>query len=237
VPILSVSTCSAIGLIVARSDSSRLPGKALLPVAGRHLVGYVIERARRIRGLDSVVLATTDRPIDDVLARYATECGIAVFRGSANDVARRLCDCASEKGADYLVRMNGDSPFLDPSLVEEGLGRIADGFDLITSVTGSTFPYGVSVEIVRRETLCVALTDMSAEDREHVTRYFYRNASRYRICELTSDLPELSAARIVVDTPEDLAVFEHVVDALGSEALSAGYSQVAPLYIRMGHTR
>jgi spore coat polysaccharide biosynthesis protein SpsF len=226
-----------VGVIAARSDSSRLPGKALRMVADRPLVGYVIERAKRIGGLAALALATTDRPVDDELAAFARACGVGVCRGATDDVAGRLHACAAGFGADYLVRLNGDSPFLDPASLEEGLAQAAEGYDVITSVPGRTFPYGVSVEIVRCAALRDALPKMTAEDREHVMPYFYRNATSYRIRELSSPRPELAEARMVVDTEEDLRVFEQVVATLGDAALTASYVDVAPLYLAAGHTR
>jgi spore coat polysaccharide biosynthesis protein SpsF len=226
-----------VGVVVARSDSSRLPGKAMRSVAGLPLIGYAIERAMRIERLHDLLLATTDRPVDDDLASYARSRAMGVFRGDTDDVAGRLLACAQSSGCDYLVRLNGDSPFLDPGLVEQGLRFTGEGFDVITSVPGRTFPYGVSAEIIRVSAMAEAHPLMTAEEREHVTQHFYRNRDHYRICEITSPAPELAAARMVVDTEDDLRAFEQVVGLLGDSVLTADYQTVAPYYLEMGHVR
>jgi spore coat polysaccharide biosynthesis protein SpsF len=152
-------------------------------------------------------------------------------------VTKRLLDCSSSSEADYLIRLNADSPFLDPALVTEGLARIREGYDLITNIIGRTFPYGVSVEIIRREALRLAYTDLPPQDREHVTACFYSDPSAFRIYSMTSDSPELSAARMVVDTEEDLLRFKKVVHALGDDALTADYRQAAACYLSVDTNR
>ena len=228
---------SVAGVVLARTDSSRLPGKVLTPVLGRPVVGYVFERAAKASGLRGLALATTDRPADDELARYAASLGVPVFRGDVDDVAGRVLACAEDLGVDYALRLNGDSPFLDPHLIEQGLELLAENPDVVTSVRGKTFPYGVSVEIVRVAALAQAHQLMTPDEREHVTAHFYRNADRYRISELTSPAPELAAARMVVDNEDDLRAFEAVIAQLGDDALSADFRRVAPYYLELGRLR
>lgn len=217
-----------IGVVLARLDSSRLPGKSLRLCAGLPLVGHAVARARQVAGLAELVLATTDRAIDDPLADYAAAERLALFRGSTADVAGRALACARERGADYLLRINGDSPFLDPALVGEGLTACAEQPDLVTNLLGRTFPYGISLELVRTASLARAHAAMAdAAEREHVTKYFYDHAAEFRVRSLVSPVPELAAARLVVDTPEDLARFERLAERLGPRLHSAPFEEVA----------
>ena len=202
-----------------------------MPAAGRPLVGYVIERARRIANLTELVFATSDRSVDDELAEYVETCGVSLFRGDAADVAGRALAAADLYGAEYVLRLNGDSPFPDPVLIGRGIELLADQPDMVTNLVGRTFPYGVSVEIIARSALAHAHPQMSVEEREHVTAYFYRNDSLYRVASMTSDSPEIAAARMVVDTAEDMGSFRKVVHALGDSALTADYRKVANCYL------
>lgn len=104
-------------VIQARLDSARFPGKALAPLAGRPILSHVIARARRISLADDIVLATSDRAVDDPLAALAREEGIAVFRGSLGDVVRRTLDCALTHEFEVVARLCGDSPFLSPGFL------------------------------------------------------------------------------------------------------------------------
>jgi len=62
--------------------STRLPGKSLMDLAGQPLVGRVLERVKRCKSMDEIVLATPDTAIDDVLAQLAEVYGVSLFRGS-----------------------------------------------------------------------------------------------------------------------------------------------------------
>ncbi|ABB40472.1 acylneuraminate cytidylyltransferase [Oleidesulfovibrio alaskensis G20] len=111
-------------IILARLDSTRLPGKALRTAAGKEMLGYVVERARMVRGVSEIVLATTDRTVDDRLEEYAAACDLAVFRGSDVDVAGRVAACVRWRGWDAFVRINGDSPFIDPQTISSAVNLL-----------------------------------------------------------------------------------------------------------------
>ena len=226
----------AIGIIPARLDSKRLASKALRDILGRPLVQYVIERARGARSLTAIVLATSSRPVDDALADCAPRLGVDVFRGSAHNVAERCASCARQHGADFFVRLNADSPFPDPSLIEEGLRQVAGAApaDLVTNLPGRTFPYGISVEVVNVATLLRILPTLSGEEAEHVTQRFYGQPDAFAIRRLVSPKPELQGARLVVDTEDDLSAFRALVRSLGPRVMEARFDEVAALALRQG---
>ena len=223
---------SIIGIIPARVDSTRLPGKVLRQVNGIPLIGYVIARAKRIPNLEALVLATTGRSIDDQLCEYALSQDAAFYRGDPYDVALRVLRCAKKFGSDYFVRLNADSPFLDPDLIAQGMACCQDGrTELVTNLIDRTFPYGIAVEIIKTEAFERAYRHMrTAEEREHVTYYLYRHQEEFEIQTLTSPCPKLSRARLVVDTKADFEMFACVLSQLGETAFTAGYRQVAELY-------
>jgi spore coat polysaccharide biosynthesis protein SpsF (cytidylyltransferase family) len=132
-----------IGIISARLGSKRLPNKAMREVNGVPLIGYVIFRAKRIKGLDNIVLATTHRYSDKPLVKYALTQNISIYQGEVNDVANRFLNCAKMFDSDYMVRMNGDSPFIDPTLITRGIRNCHNNkIEAITDLIGHTFPYG-----------------------------------------------------------------------------------------------
>ena len=123
-----------VAIVLARMDSRRLPGKAMSLINGLPLIHYVLQRAFNIPGVDRVVLATTTRAIDDVLVDYAASQGASTYRGSADDVAGRMLDAAVEYDATFLMRINGDSLFIDPSLIAAGIARCDHTTDLVTNL-------------------------------------------------------------------------------------------------------
>lgn len=224
-----------IGVILARTDSARLPGKVLQHVHGIPLIGYVIERAKAIQGLAHVVLATTDRSVDDSLADYAHKQNIAVYRGDTQDVAFRTLQCAKIYQSDYFIRLNGDSPFLDLALISEGIAYCQrQQVDIVTNLIGRTYPYGISVEIIRTAFYEQIYHQIeSQEDREHVTRYLYQNSEQFAMHALTLSPPYTGNARLVVDTPDDIRKFEQAVHYLGQDVYTSGFQTIVDIYQKL----
>lgn len=210
-------------------DSRRLPGKLLQEVHGVPLIGYVVRRAINISVDIPVILATTGRRVDDPLVRTCANLGIDAHRGSL-DVTDRLLSCARHHNSEWIIRVNGDSPFLDFGLIREGLARRKPGTDLVTNLPGRSFPYGVTVEIIKTACLETASDKMPDTDREHVTKYFYQHSDAFEIEEILSNRPDVADERLVVDTPDDLERFRRVVRILGTTTASAGFVEAAEAY-------
>ena len=124
-----------VGVVVAaRTSSTRLPGKALLPLQGVPMLTFLL---RRLQGLQSgaVILATTDLPVDDELATLATREKIGVFRGSESDLVARYVGAAKQFGLDTVARVTADCPFVDAELVDWCATRAVefDHFDVATT--------------------------------------------------------------------------------------------------------
>ena len=193
-------------IIFSRMGSSRLPGKALRHIAGEPLIKRVIDRVSKVKNLSTIVVATSNSTTDDRLTQYIQSLNIEVFRGAAHDVLNRAVSCASYLGVDKFVRINGDSPFIDPELLEKGIEMWTDpSLDLISNVFPRTYPVGMSVEIIKTDSLkkIMGLT-ADSYDTEHVTRFFYKNPEKFRILNFESGRSELRKVRLAVDTEEDL---------------------------------
>lgn len=206
------------GIILARMDSRRVPGKALLNIAGRPLLSWLLLRARRCVGIDgNLVLATTDRPVDDSLASFAEQQGLGLFRGDACDVAGRVLAAARQFDLDAFVRLNGDSPLLPIVEMDRGIAQLkAENLDLVTNLRPRRFPYGVSIEIVRTTVLAATWPEMTASDCEHVTQALYHRLDRLRWANLTHDGPDLAHRRLTIDEPADIDAFDQCLSDFGA---------------------
>lgn len=220
-----------VGIIVqARMSSWRLPGKVLAPLAGRPLLGRLLDALRQAKEPDLLLVATSADASDDPVAAFCQSEGAPCFRGPLDDVAARFLAAAEAYGLDAFVRICGDSPLLDPRLVDEAVAlfRAADA-DLVTNVLRRTFPKGQSVEVVRTQSLRRAVAAMTdAQDREHVTRHFYACPERYRIRAFESG-GDFGGTNLCVDTPEDLARVERLFSLLETPAWSCGWRQILAL--------
>lgn len=205
-----------VAIVQARMSSRRLPGKVLHRIAGKPLLGYLLERLRRCRTLDAVLVATSVHPDDDAIARFCESLGVPCHRGPLNDVAGRFLGALDRTGADAFVRVNGDSPLLDPNLIDIAVTRFKGrDADLVTNVLRRTYPSGQSVEVVRAFAFRRAYRLMTEPpDFEHVTRVFYRLRDRFRLIGFESPT-DRSGVRLAVDTPEDLATFAAIVARMG----------------------
>jgi spore coat polysaccharide biosynthesis protein SpsF len=190
--------------------STRLPGKALAPLAGRSLVGWCLDRLRlTVPGV--VLLATTWKPEDDVLEREASARNIRTFRGPAEDVLRRFRLAATSVGARYLVRATADNPAVDIDAPVRLLRLIAaTGADYVVECG---LPYGAGVEVMSMSALQRAdarVTD--PQDREHVTLAMRRDQRWFNALEVSAPVRlRRSDLRLTVDTDEDLRFMREVL--------------------------
>jgi spore coat polysaccharide biosynthesis protein SpsF len=218
--------------IEARMTSSRLPGKVLLPVLGRPLLEHMVERLRRSRRIDAIVLATTAEAASDPLEALAAELGIGCFRGSEDDVLARVLGAAQASGADIIVETTGDCPLIDPTwldvVVDAYLGD--GGCDFCSNTLTETFPRGTDVRVFSTEALAeVAQATQDPADREHVSLYFWTHPERYHLREVRSPDPTLGSLRLTVDTPEDLALVRAVFERLYPQSPAFGLDEIATL--------
>lgn len=202
-----------IGAIIpARMSSQRLPGKVLLPLAGKPVLKYVVEAARR--AVPRVVVATSLETSDDPIAKFCSENNVPCFRGSLSDVAGRFLRALEHTGWEAAVRVSADSPLLDWRLIKLAVIIFEPGgIDVVTNVYPRTFPKGQSVEVVAYDALRRAYPNMSLAEREHVTSYFYANSGRWQVKNFVSG-HDWSSIRLCVDTPEDMAMIEFTVRRL-----------------------
>jgi spore coat polysaccharide biosynthesis protein SpsF len=202
--------------IEARMTSSRLPGKVLLEAAGKPLLEHMIERLRQVRGLDAIVIATTEESSSDPIAELAGRLEVGCFRGSEEDVLARVLGAAEAHGAELIVEATGDCPLIDPRVVDRVLDRfLAGGVDYCSNTLERTYPRGMDVQAFPTAVLAevAGLTDDPA-DREHVSLYIYEHPERYRLRSVVSDRPEAADVRLTVDTPEDYALIREIFDVL-----------------------
>ncbi len=213
----------AVALIQARLGSSRLPGKVLLPLAGRPVLAHVVERCRATPGVEGVVVATTEAAEDDAVAACARAWGAEVFRGSAEDVLGRFAAAAQVFPARDYVRITADCPLTDPQIVAAVLAAHGTGgYDFSYNEVPTDFPRGYDVEVVKGETLTwLAAHCQDPTSREHVTAYFFEHGTDFKIFKLPPARAEadFSRFRLVLDEPSDYELLRRIFDRLARKRL------------------
>jgi spore coat polysaccharide biosynthesis protein SpsF len=224
-----------VAIIQARMSSSRLPGKVLMPIAGRPAILLMAERVRRARSVDAVCLATSVDPSDDALAACVEEAGIAVYRGSLDDVLERFVGAARVHSAEIVVRLTGDCPLIDPELIDEAAGLIASGgCDYASNSDPPTFPDGLDVEAMTVAALEIASAEATlGSEREHVTLFIRNHPERFRAGHVRSPV-DLSALRWTVDYPDDLARVRALAEGVAGDPVLATRSDFLSVDERLG---
>ncbi|MGA8117869.1 MAG: glycosyltransferase family protein [Actinocatenispora sp.] len=207
-----------LGIIQARMGSTRLPGKVLLPLAGRSVLGWVVRAARASQAVDDLVVATTTDPSDDAVVAEAEAHSVHIVRGPTQDVLARFRQALDGTDADAVVRFTSDCPLLDPALVRATVGawRAAPWLDYVSTAMPHSVPRGMDVEVVRADTLRTVDATATGHHRSHVTSAVYTQPDRYRMLGLRYS-PDASDLRVTLDTEDDWRVIQAVVARFGDQ--------------------
>ena len=209
-----------IAIIQARMGSTRLPGKVLMDIGGKTMLERVISRTQRAALVDKVVVATTTKKEDDRIVALCKRLHIDFCRGSENDVLDRYMSAASAYGADIIVRITSDCPFIADTVIDEVIAELIERkADYASNTLRRTFPKGLDVEAFTYNAFLTAwaYADTSYQ-HEHVTPYFYEHRESFELAsvELPLGLGGYSHHRWTVDTKEDLEFVRKVYKEYGN---------------------
>ena len=223
-----------VAIIQARMSSTRLPGKIFQEIAGKPMLTHVIERAKAAGVFDTIIIATSTDPSDDVVETFCKDQGHLCVRGSLKDVLKRYAKAATAAKADVITRLTADCPLLDPAVIR----RIVQAFDpqkhdYVSNVIKRTYPKGLDTEVFSRKALVT--TEKNAKlphEREHVTKYIHAHPELFRIHHVKQK-DNLSELRWTVDMPDDLAFVRAVYDELKTDLF--GQEEILALLKRHPH--
>lgn len=202
-----------IAIVQARSSSSRLPGKVLKEIQGKAMILHELDRLSASRKIDKIILATSDDPSDDALARTVQSGGYSVYRGSLNDVLARYYHCAEQYAPAHVVRITGDCPVIDGRVVDETIRCHMDEGNDYTR-TSDRFPDGLDTEVMTFAALERAYREARMpSEREHVTLYFRNHPEHFCIGSVDCAV-DYGNLRWTVDEPRDFAFIKAVYEKL-----------------------
>lgn len=220
-------------IVQARMSSTRLPGKVLADISGAPSLQRQLERLYRCTQAQAVVVATSDDPSDDPIARLCAEQSVPLHRGSLHDVLARFAGAAEAFGTTLAVRVTADCPLIDPQILDQTVHlHLRDGNQYTANALERRYPKGLDVEVIDVDALRLANKQaVEPYDREHVTSYFYRHPERFRIGQLRNPL-DLGDLRWTVDYPQDLEFVRQVFAALYPSQPAFGMADVLELLRR-----
>ena len=207
----------------ARCGSTRLPGKILKTVQDKTLLEIHIDRLKKCKKVDAVLVATTTNIEDKIIYNKSYEWGVLAFKGSENDVLDRFYQAAKPYKPEWIVRVTSDCPLLDPVLVDEVINFVQDGdFDYGTNTIIEHFPDGQDVEVLKFKALETAWKEAKKKsEREHVTPYILNNSSALGGTIFSSiNYPcenDFSHIRMTVDESRDFELIKKLIIDLGAD--------------------
>ncbi len=208
-----------VAIIQARLGSVRFPRKVLAEFREKPMLELMLERVSRSESVRDIVLAIPETKENDELEAFARSRSVAVFRGSEKDVLDRYANAAREAHADIVVRLTGDCPLVDWTVIDNCVKNVVCG-ETRFSATGLRFPDGLDVEAFEAELLFEAEREATDSfDREHVTPFIRRKIdSEILLVEPDYDSVDI---RITLDEPEDFTVIRDVLGSFLDYSFSA----------------
>ena len=213
---LSKKNLTAIAIIQARCSSTRLPGKVLMPLAGKPMIWHIVKRAESCVNVDDVVVATSCEPSDDRLADFCYQSGIECFRGSLHNVLSRYLSILEIKSYDYVVRVTGDCPLIYPYLIDRQIELLhRHDADMVRLDYPSSLLEGQGV-YSSRSLRYVSQRTNDPDDLEHVgSRYFCEHPELFRLVQLQVPKKLIhNKMRITVDEVADYTLMSELYDRL-----------------------
>jgi spore coat polysaccharide biosynthesis protein SpsF len=204
-------------IIQARMGSSRLPGKVLMQIEGKTVLEHIYLRLKQIKSVDQIILATSTFAADDAIVRLCENLNLSYFRGSEDNVLERYFYAALNFDLEYIVRVTGDCPLIDPKIIDKMLDNYFELMpDILTNAglteNHRTFPRGLDAEIFSIKVLREAFHLASQNyQREHVTPYIYENFENIHIFKNDVDYSNI---RVTLDTANDFELINSIYQNL-----------------------
>lgn len=216
----------------ARMGSTRFAGKVFKEVGERKLLDFHIERLRKVRFADEIVIAIPEHQQDDAIEHYAREKSVSIFRGDEKDVLSRYYLAAKSIGAQHILRVTSDCPLIDPGILDQMIqfSKTQSDYDLIMSNRLGFLPHGLDAELFSAASLERAhRASTEPSEREHVSEYFLNRQEESKILDLPIAQREEKRShryRWTVDYPEDLAFIQALYKKMGEHLMNADWLEI-----------
>ncbi len=203
-------------MIQARMGSTRLPGKVLMPILDKPMIELMIERVKKSKKQEKIILLTSNSSKDDEIAQYCAQNSILCYRGDENNVLKRYYEAAKKFKVSTIVRLTGDNPLIDFNIIDMALEIFEKNkYDFVSNTVPmpSTFPDGMDVEVFSFENLKKAYNNAKLpSEKEHVTFYFWKTGLFN--CYKFNYKHDYSSYRLTIDYPEDFEVVKMIFENL-----------------------
>ena len=215
-------------IIQARSGSKRFPRKVYKKIDKKTTLEILLNRIKKIKSL-KIIVATTTYPRDEKIVNLSKKMGVFSFRGKEKDVLSRYYYCAKKYKLKHIIRLTGDCPLIDPSLVKKMIKLYSNSkYDYLSNtvpVYKSKYPNGSDIEIFSMKALKKNFHNCKNKfDREHVTNFFYK--SEFFKTKILNPKFNFSNFRYTLDYKKDLINIKKIYNYLKKNNLSGTTKQI-----------
>ena len=204
-------------IVEARMASKRLPGKVLLKAKNITMLDHLIDRLKKVKIIDEIIVATTINPLDQEIIDFCDAKEIRYFRGSEEDVMGRVIGAAEYCKADIIVEITADCPIIDPSIVEQIINiYLFNNVDYVSNANVRSYPDGMDTQVYSIDILksSYSMTENKV-DREHVTLHIRNNPNIFSNINVIAPpdihLPDLG---LTLDEKEDYIFIKNIIENL-----------------------
>jgi len=206
---------NVIGIIQARTGSTRLPNKVIKKLGDKTILEILLNRLAKSKTMNKIVVATTTKKEDDIIEEITLSNGFEIFKGSEKDVLDRYYNAARKFKAEMIVRITADNPLTDIDLIDYQVGFLkGNNYDYVTTKNAIL---GLGSEVFTFNVLEKAWKNAKENyQREHVTPYIYENPEIFKIKYVDSpDFLKRKDIRLTIDTIEDFKLYQRLYNRFG----------------------
>lgn len=227
-----------LGLLTARMGSSRAPGKAMMDLAGKPMVGHIFDRMQRVKGVDKIFLGTTADPRNAPLVEYAESVGVEAYQHpDEDDVVARISTALREEEGDVLLVTGGDCPLIDPIVLQEmvDMAVVDPQLDFVSPRMRWTYPVGLSADVLSRRAIEMCNEHLEDPDWRYEIGIYIRNSARFKAAGVYHE-PNLAHYMWTVDWPEDVVFMKRLFNDLYKPGEVFGLKEVLAYLEERGET-
>jgi len=228
-----------VAMLQARMESSRLPGKVLLPINGKPMIEWQIQRILQSKLIEKLVIVIPNNLENNVLNNTLRDFGVDVYRGSLNNVFDRFYKASRIFQSKTVIRLTADCPLVMPDMIDEMLNyfiKHKPKLDYLSNGLVESLPDGLDVEIFNSKILqTLSENSLTKEEKENVTLRIWRNPQIFSVANFPHP-HDLGNERWTVDYPGDFQFIAEMFSHFGDRSVNIKIADVLE-YVRLNPTK
>lgn len=207
-----------LGIIIeARTNSKRFKNKILKKIYKNYSVlDYILKKLKTQKIISNIVVATTTKKNDITICKICKKRKISFFRGSENNLIKRVSDAAKHNKIEHIIQLTSDNPFVDIKILKKLIKIYSNGkYDFVSNSLKRSFPIGSDIRIFSLTKLLQNKNKVKGSNKQHTCHYFLTNFKRLRYFNLIGKKSFFRPNyRLTLDYPEDLKLFKIIIKKL-----------------------